>query len=155
LKEQIEAAAKQSGRSMNSEIVARLEGSLGGANASANAKMAIDTHIVLLESQSAMNEMRIRMAKFQLDHLASRLHGLERQPMKPVSEMSNAELDAFEAGTTEIGEVQAEISALHDELCQLQIIQKTVLESIEKVRPAIQSRTEALETAISARPKKN
>lgn len=139
---------------MNSEIVARLEDSFGDKTASSNAKIAIDTHVVLLESQSAMNEMRIRMAKFQLDHLASRLHGLHSQPMKPVREMSNAELDAFEAGTAEIAEIQAEISAVQDELRNLQIIQKAVLDSIEHIRPAIKSKIKELETAISARPKK-
>lgn len=154
LKEKIEQAARESGRSMNAEIVARLEESFSNATASANVKIAVDTHLVLLESQSAMNEMRIRMAKFQLDHLASRLHGLNSQPMKPVREMSNAELDAFEAGTTEIAELQAEISAVQDELRNLQIVQKAVLESIEDIRPAIKSKIKELETAISARPKK-
>lgn len=154
LADKLRESAEASNRSMNAEVVARLEDSFSSRPASNDVKLAMDTYLATLENQAAMAEMRIQMARMQLDSLYARTHQLVHRPQKDVAQMSNQELEAAEREVEELKAVEVEIAKFHRELKDLQRGREAVVKSISDVRAAIQPKIKDLEEALATRPKK-
>lgn len=151
LKDQIEAAAKAAGRSMNAEIVARLENALVSQPAVSDVQLMVNMYLATLENQAAMTEMRIQMAGMKLDSLHQRAYQLVLSSQKDVTKMSAKELEVAEQEIEAMRNVEREIDQLGKELDDLKKNRERVLKSIKEVRSAVKSKVQELEEALATR----
>lgn len=118
LKDQVEAAAKEAGRSMNAEIVARLEGSFAGAGAESGGRRGSNHVVDDLKRMAARIEqggivsglrMQYEASRMRLDALLSRLYELQKAVDRERSPQVIAEMN------TEIDELRYEVSKARKE----------------------------------------
>lgn len=154
MRDRLKEAAKANNRTMNAELVARLEESFTKRVSVGDERLAIDTYLATLENQAAMTSMRIQMAEMQLQSHRMRLQALlSYQQRKEVSQMSNEELDAFARGVEELGSLRMQIELLERELNNLHADKEATLKNITGVRTAIRAKVSELEAVLQQKNK--
>lgn len=150
LKEKIEQAARESGRSMNAEIVARLEESLAKQQATAGIPTEIAAYLAALRNQSLMLDMRADMLKLRLDSIRARALLISKKTSGlDMSSLTDAELESMETEIDELRAAEAEMDAIHGELDTLQNERLEVLQSIRSVRSTVSTKVVELEKALA------
>lgn len=150
LKDQIEAAAKVAGRSMNAEIVARLEESLTRQQTSNGIPTEIAAYLAALQNRSLMLDMRADMLKMRLDSIGARVIALAKRTVSvDTSELSDAELERMESEIEELREAETEMDGIRSELKALQDERQEVLQSIRSAQSTVSAKVVELEKALA------
>lgn len=151
LADKLRASAEASGRSMNAEIVARLEETITRQQTSNGIPNEVAMYIAALENKSLMLGMRADMLKMRLDSIRSRILLISQKTAGlDMSSFTDAELEGMEAEIDELREAEVEMDAIHGELDTIQDERQEVLQSIRSVRSTMSTKVVELEKALAA-----
>lgn len=151
LKERIEAAATTSGRSMNAEIVQRLEESFAKKDSDAAVfQKLLDGQVVELTNRVALIDLRLAMAKTQLDSALVRGRLVARDLELVEARASHPDNDTIlRAAKTESDLIQAEVKRVEEEKRDILKARQSLLDEIERVREVISNGRIELEMRIN------
>lgn len=146
----IAEAAKANNRSMNAEIVARLEESLTRQQTSNGIPTEIAAYLAALQNRSLMLDMRADMLKMRLDSIGARVIALAKRTVSvDTSELSDAELERMESEIEELREAETEMDGIRSELKALQDERQEVLQSIRSAQSTVSAKVVELEKALA------
>ena len=135
----LHAAADESGKSFNAEIIGRLQASFQNFETADSAlKREFEAQLGRLISRRDSVEMRTELARTRLDSLDVRrrmiVSELERMP---ANEGGVEKLAKMQEGATQLNAVQKELSMLRDELESLLQARNEVLQEISNLQGRI------------------
>lgn len=153
LKDQIEASAKESGRSMNAEIVARLEGSFELRQPANNGDLVLDMYLAAVRNELSTLDMRGQLVHMRVDALMQRYQSLERETAvskEDLSAMTHAEIDQFEAKLSEFHQLDSELKTAQKELLGLRSQRAALSKQVQSLEALASKKASMLREALSA-----
>lgn len=152
LKARIDASATQAGRSLNAEIVARLEGSYRTDNDSFKRELEAQVAAVLARADTL--SLRVDLIKSRMDNLFTRGHLISAETERLAKDaQTDEDFAKAEARIAEYDEIQAEAAALGKQAKQLIAERDAELQRMNALQDALKAYREKLETALAKRPK--
>lgn len=151
LKEQIEAASKASGRSMNAEIVARLEASFDVQSGSQNFQRDMELLTLQLTSRAEMLGMRASLAMLKKDHLAVRLEAAlaeeQRLAEKPLA--TDADFERAEGLIETMKNIEGQAAAAEHELTAIVHERDEVVGLLDALKSKLSGHADDLERRMA------
>lgn len=151
MRDQIAQAAKAANRSMNAEIVARLQSSF--ERPTDGHQREIEAHVRDFQNRSEMLAMRAELIKTRLDGLYMRAQLMQGETERlTMAAKTDADFARAEGSIKELKTVEAESAMLRNELDQLVQERASLMQQMEKMRSLLkQGRLELEERLANAR----
>lgn len=152
LKARIDASAAQAGRSLNAEIVARLEGSYRTDNDSFKRELEAQVAVILTRADTL--SLRVDLIKSRMDNLFTRAHLISSETERMAkAAQTDEDFAKAEAMIAEYNKIQLEANALGEQAKQLIVERDAELQRMNSLQDVLKAYREKLETALAKRPK--
>lgn len=152
LKARIDTSATQAGRSLNAEIVARLEGSYRTDNDSF--KRDLETQVAAVLARVDTLALRVDLIKSRMDNLFTRAHLISSETERMTRDaQTDEDFAKAKARFAEYDEVQAEAAALGEQAKQVIAERDAELQRMNSLQAVLKAYREKLEVALAKKPK--
>lgn len=142
-------AADQTSKSLNAEIVARLQGSFQGTGDRLGEQM--DLFLMAVQNRSELLGLRADMIRNKLDTLRARMRAISAESELLIrNATTDADFDAAKSKAQEINGVEQESRALGDELEMIQKERHQLVAQMESIQSAATKKLAQIEPALAA-----
>lgn len=145
-------AADQTSKSLNAEIVGRLERSFPDSNESF--KREIEAQLATVLARADTLALRVDLIKSRMDNLFTRAHLISSETERMAkAAQTDEDFAKAEARIAEYDEIQSEAAALGEQAKQLIVERDAELQRMNSLREVLKAYREKLEASLAKRPK--
>lgn len=150
LAERLRVAADEAGRSLNAEIVVRLEGSFRPRGTAESVGDAIQQYLVAAQHESAVLALQADMVKLKYETLMARMSAISAQAeLLAKTAQTDEDFAKADAKVAELDDVEKEGEVLRVELEQLLKRRMDVLQSIQAMQATVAQKVSDMEEGLA------
>lgn len=150
MRDRMKAAAKVNNRTMNAEIVARLEGSFQSRSAAESAGEAIQQYLAAAQHEAVVLALQTEMVRLKHETLLARVSAIAAQgDLLAKTAQTDDDFAKADAKLRELEGVEEESEALRVELEHLLQRRMEVLQSIQAMQTTVAQKASDLEEGLA------